>query len=89
MEFDISGNTTIREPKLVLSSRICIDCTNLLFKFDYEDMNDYKSLDIYDINDENEITVIPPFKGGDPTRVNETYSSNINKWVYEYKKKGS
>jgi len=42
-------------------------------------MNEYKSLDYYDINDENEITVIPPFKGGDPTRVNETYSSNINK----------
>ncbi len=42
-------------------------------------MNDYKSLDIYDINDENEITVIPPFKGCDPTRVKETYSFNINK----------
>ena len=93
-EFDVSRNTTIRELKLKLSRKIGNNFSNL--EFFGEQMQDYESLDSYDIED-GAVIEVPIYEGGGPPIVNETYSSNINCMdkrgkigeYYGYKIKGS
>ena len=97
--FYVEGNTTIRELKQILSSRISRDCSYYLFCHEQygKPMHDYETLDYYDIEDGDTIFVAPPPIGGGPPIVNETYSSNINCMdkrgkigeYYGYKIKGS
>ncbi len=98
-DLNVKGNTTIRELKQILSSRISRDCSDYLFCHEQygEPMHDYETLDYYDIDDGETIFVAPPVIGGGPPIVNETYSSNINcvdkrgkiGEYYGYKIKGS
>ena len=78
-EFDVSGSTTIRELKNLLSSRFG-DVYICEFFFDGEQMRDDKSLDYYGVEDRDIIYANSPTRimGGGPPIVNETYSSNIN-----------
>ena len=95
-EFDVSGSTTIRELKNLLSSRIHGDNILSLFLFGGEQMREDKSLDYYDVEDGDTIEVVA-VRGAGPPIVNETYSSNINCMdkrgkigeYYEYKIIGS
>jgi len=74
--FDVSGSTTIRELKDLLSSRID-DNYNCIFLFDGERMEDDESLDHYGVED-HDIIQANPIMGGGPPIVNESHSSNIN-----------
>ncbi len=76
-EFDVSGSTTIRELKNLLSSRTPIDNEHD-FLFERNKMRDDESLDYYGVEDGDTIFASPPVRGGGPPIVNETYSSNIN-----------
>ena len=78
--FDVSGSTTIRELKDLLSSRIDDNyiCDYCEFVFDGELMMDDQSLDYYGVKDHDIIQTNPNIMGGGPPIVNETYSSNIN-----------
>ena len=95
--FNVSGSTTVRELKYLLSSRIHIDVEDFLFNGTVMEDND--SLDYYDVKDMNTIICIPDFyyPPGGPPIVNESHSSNINCYdkrgkvgeVYGYKITGS
>ena len=74
---DVSGSTTIRELKNLLSSRYHVT-SNLQFKFDGDYMRDDKSLNYYDVEDGDMIYMIEEYIAGGPPFANETYSSNIN-----------
>ena len=95
-EFDVSGNTTIKELKQKLSRKIEKDCLNFNFFFGGDILQDYESLDSLGIED-GEMIVVSDYKIVDPQLVNETYSSNIDCMdkrgkigdYYEYKIKGS
>ena len=73
---NVSGSTTIRELKNLLSSRYHVT-SNLQFKFDGDYMRDDKSLNYYDVEDGDIIAAVKIIGGGPPF-ANETYSSNIN-----------
>ena len=75
-EFNVSGSTTVRELKYLLSSRIHNGLGNFLF--DGQVMRDNDSLDYYDVEDGDTITCNPECRGGGPPIVNESHSSNIN-----------
>ena len=90
-EFNVSGSTTVRELKKLLSSRIHSGVGDFLFKFDGQVMRDNDSLDYYDVEDGDTIicnydikdgdTIIgipQNIQGGGPPIVNESHSSNIN-----------
>ena len=95
-EFDVSGSTTVRELKYLLSSRIHRGVGDFLFKFHGRAMRDNHSLDDYDVEDGDEIICIE-YQVGGPSIVNESHSSNINCMdkrgkvgeVYGYKITGS
>ena len=74
-EFNVSGSTTVRELKYLLSSRIHNGVGNFLF--DGQVMRDNYSLDYYFVEDGDTITCSPESRGGPPI-VNESHSSNIN-----------
>ena len=76
-EFNVSGSTTIRELKDLLSSRDTGGIKNFLF--DGQVMRDNDSLDYYDVEDGDTIICRPSnVQGGGPPIVNESHSSNIN-----------
>ena len=76
--FDVSGSTTIRELKDLLSSRID-DNYKYIFLFDGKLMKDDKSLHHYGVEDHDIILANPKkMLGGGYPIVNESYSSNIN-----------
>ena len=75
-DLDVSGSTTIRELKNLLSERYHVT-SNLQFKFNGECMRDDKSLNYYDVEDGDIIAAVKIIGGGPPF-ANETYSSNIN-----------
>ena len=76
--FDVSGSTTIRELKDLLSSRID-DNYKCDFFFGAELMEDDESLDYYGVEDHDKILANPKkMLGGGYPIVNESYSSNIN-----------
>ena len=76
--FDVSGSTTIRELKDLLSSRID-DNYKCDFIFGGELMEDDESLDYYGVEDHDIIYANPKkMMGGGPPIVNESHSSNIN-----------
>ena len=76
-EFNVSGSTTIRELKDLLSSRDPGGIKNFLF--DGQVMRDNDSLDYYDVEDGDTIICLPSnIQGGGPPIVNESHSSNIN-----------
>ena len=76
--FDVSGSTTIRKLKDLLSSRID-DKYKCDFFFDGELMEDDESLDYYSVKDHDKILANPKkMLGGGYPIVNESYSSNIN-----------
>ena len=79
-EFNVSGSTTVRELKYLLSSRIHSGVGDFLFKFDGQVMRDNDSLDYYHVKDCNTILCFPDFyyPPGGPPIVNESHSSNIN-----------
>ena len=97
LEFNVSGFTTVRELKDLLSSRFHSGVGDFLFKFDGQEMRNNDSLDYYDVEDGDEIICIPEYKAGGPPIVNESHSSNINCMdkrgkvgeVYGYKITGS
>ena len=74
---DVSSSTTTRELKNLLSS-IYPDAYQKEFEFNQEIMRDDKSLDYYDIEDNDTIIERGIYKGGGPPYANESYSSNIN-----------
>ena len=74
--FDVSGSTTIRELKDLLSSRID-DNYKCDFFFGAKLMEDDESLDYYGVED-HDIIQANPIMGGGPPIVNESHSSNIN-----------
>ena len=79
--FDVSGSTTIRKLKDLLSSRIDDNyiCDYCEFVFDGELMMDDQSLDYYGVEDHDIIHANPKMLiAGGPPIVNESYSSNIN-----------
>ena len=77
--FDVSGSTTVRELKKLLSSRIHSGVGGFLFKFNGQVMRDNNSLDYYDVEDGDIIICLPSkIQGGGPPIVNESHSSNIN-----------
>ena len=61
-DLNVTGNTTIRELKQILSSRIGRNCWNYLFSDNPNGapMHDYETLDYYDIDDGETIFVTPP-----------------------------
>lgn len=76
-EFNVSGSTTVRELKKLLSSRIHSGVGDFLFHG--RAMRDNHSLDDYDVEDGDTIKCIPSdIQGGGPPIVNESHSSNIN-----------
>ena len=76
--FDVSGSTTIRELKDLLSSRID-DNYKCDFFFGAKLMEDDESLDYYGVEDHDKILANPKkMLGGGYPIVNESYSSNIN-----------
>ena len=76
-EFNVSGSTTIRELKDLLSSRDPGGIKNFLF--DGQVMRNNDSLDYYDVEDGDTIICLPSIvQGGGPPIVNESHSSNIN-----------
>ena len=76
-EFNVSGSTTIRELKDLLSSRDPGGIKNFLF--DGQVMRDNDSLNYYDVEDGDTIICLPSnIQGGGPPIVNESHSSNIN-----------
>ena len=76
-EFNVSGSTTIRELKDLLSSRDPGGVKNFLFHGQV--MRDDDSLDYYDVKDGDKIICLPSnIQGGGPPIVNESHSSNIN-----------
>ena len=77
-EFNVSGSTTVRELKYLLSSRIHSGVGGFLFAGQV--MRDNDSLDYYDVEDGDTILCIPGFyyPPGGPPIVNESHSSNIN-----------
>ena len=76
-EFNVSGSTTVRELKKLLSSRIHSGVGDFLFHG--RAMRDNNSLDYYDVEDGDTIIGIPQnIQGGGPPIVNESHSSNIN-----------
>ena len=78
-EFNVSGSTTVRELKYLLSSRIHRGVGDFLFEFDGQVMMDNDSLDYYDVEDGDIIICLPSIvQGGGPPIVNESHSSNIN-----------
>ena len=95
-EFNVSGSTTVRELKNLLSSRIHSGVGGFLFHG--RAMRDNDSLDYYDVEDGDIIICLPSnVQGGGPPIVNESHSSNINCMdkrgkvgeVYGYKITGS
>ena len=79
--FHVSGSTTIRKLKDLLSSRIDDNyiCDYFEFVFDGELMMDDQSLDYYGVEDHDKILANPKkMLGGGYPIVNESYSSNIN-----------
>ena len=75
-DLDVSGSTTIRELKKLLSSKYHVTCKKqFLFNGDY--MRDDKSLDYYGV-EVGDIIEAGKYFGGGPPFANETYSSNIN-----------
>ena len=96
-KFNVSGSTTVRELKYLLSSRVPCDIVNFLFKFHGQVMRDNYSLDDYDVEDGDTIICLPEYQAGGPPIVNESHSSNINCMdkrgkvgeVYGYKITGS
>ena len=95
-EFNVSGSTTVRELKKLLSSRIHSGVWGFLFHGKV--MSDIDSLDDYDVKDGDKIICIPSdIQAGGPPIVNESHSSNINCMdkrgkigeYYEYKIIGS
>ena len=91
-KFDVSGNTTIKELKQLLSRKIEKDCFTFKFFFGGEHLNDNESLDSLEM--EGGEMIVVSFCG---KLVNKTYSSNIDCMdkrgkigdYYEYKIKGS
>ena len=79
-KFNVSGSTTVRELKNLLSSIIHSGVRGFLFKFDGQVMRDNDSLDYYDVEDGDTIycRLPPECRGGGPPIVNESHSSNIN-----------
>ena len=88
-KFDVSGSTTVRELKYLLSSRIHSGVGDFLFHGramrNNDSLDDYDVEDgdtiicNYDIKDEDTIIGIPQIiQGGGPPIVNESHSSNIN-----------
>ena len=76
-EFNVSGSTTVRKLKYLLSSRVPCDIVDFLFAGQV--MRDNDSLDYYDVEDGDTINCIPSnIQGGGPPIVNESHSSNIN-----------
>ena len=75
-DLDVSGSTTIRELKNLLSLRYHATSRYLQFKFDGECMRDDKSLNYYNVEDGD--IIVAYVMGGGPLCANETYSSNIN-----------
>ena len=76
-EFNVSGSTTVRELKNLLSSRIHSGVGGFLFHG--RAMRDNDSLDYYDVEDGDIIICLPSnVQGGGPPIVNESHSSNIN-----------
>ena len=76
--FDVSGSTTIRELRDLLSSRID-DNFKGIFLFDGELMRDDKSLDYYGVEDHDIIHANHKMlMACGPPIVNKSYSSNIN-----------
>ena len=84
-KFDVSGSTTVRKLKYLLSSRIHSGVG--VFLFHGRVMRDNDSLYYYDVQDkdtieccdEDTIIEIPQnIQGGGPPIVNESHSSNIN-----------
>ena len=76
--FDVSGSTTIRELKDLLSSRID-DNYKCDFFFGAKLMEDDESLDYYGVEDHDKILANPKkMLGGGYPIVNESHSSNIN-----------
>ena len=95
-KFNVSGSTTVRELKYLLSSRV--PCDIVVFFFDGQVMKDNDPLDYY-VQDGDIINCrLPPeYQAGGPPIVNESHSSNINCMdkrgkvgeVYGYKITGS
>ena len=76
-EFNVSGSTTVRKLKYLLSSRVPCDIVDFLFAGQV--MRDNDSLDYYDVEDGDTIICRPQnVQGGGPPIVNESHSSNIN-----------
>ena len=76
-EFNVSGSTTVRELKKLLSSRIHSGVG--VFLFHGRVMRDNDSLYYYDVEDGDIIICLPSIaQGGGPPIVNESHSSNIN-----------
>ena len=77
-EFNVSGSTTVRKLKYLLSSRIHSGVGGFLFCA--HEMRDNDSLDYYDVEDGDTINMYGDFyyEGGGPPIVNESHSSNIN-----------
>ena len=76
-EFNVSGSTTVRELKYLLSSRV--PCHIVDFLFAGQVMRDNDSLDYYDVEDGDIINCCRSnIQGGGPPIVNESHSSNIN-----------
>ena len=77
--FDVSGSTTIRKLKGLLSSRIDDNhICDFEFLFDGELMEDDESLYYYGVEDHDIIKADSNIMGGGPPIVNESHSSNIN-----------
>ena len=95
-DFDVPGYTKIKELKQQLSDRVHQNFLDFEFRYDGYLMLDNKSLEDYDIEDEDIIYACPHYAGGGPPIVNNTYSSNINcqdkrgtNGEYGYRIKGS
>ena len=76
---DVSSSTTTRELKNLFLSRYP-DAYQEEFEFEFhqEIMRDDKTLDYYDIVDDDTIIERGIYMGGGPPYANESYSSNIN-----------
>ena len=75
-EFNVSGSTTVRKLKYLLSSRVPSGVEDFLFHGQV--MSDIDSLDDYNVKDGDTIICYYEYQGGGPPIVNESHSSNIN-----------
>ena len=70
-EFNVSGSTTVRKLKYLLSSRVPCDIVDFLFAGQV--MRDNDSLDYYDVEEGDTIICNPEYQAGGPPIVNELY----------------